>query len=301
MKVLTVEHTTTYRYAQPVRLGPHRMMIRPRDSHDIRLIDTGLRIDPAPVRLTWMYDVFANSIGIARFAGETTALTVSSRIVLERYPPAADNFPLAETARSYPFRYDESDLPDLLHLVRRHYADPDRTVERWARGFLAGAEATPTRDLLLGMTRGIQTGLTYRARPEEGTQAPAETLALGSGTCRDYALLMMEGLRALGLASRFVTGYLHDPAVDPPASAAVSGAGSGSVTGAGATHAWIEVYLPGAGWLEFDPTNGCEGGTNLVRVAATRDPKQAMPISGTFSGPSGVAAELDVKVRVTAT
>lgn len=291
MKVLTVEHTTTYRYVRPVALGPHHLMIRPRDSHGIRLLDTGLRITPKPAALTWMHDVFSNSIGVARFEGETDVLTIASRIVLERYSPATDVFPMTELAQSYPFRYDDQDLPDLHHLIRRHYPDPDEAVERWARSFLSNAEKTPTRELLMGMTLRIKNNFTYRAREAEGTQTPTETLTSGSGTCRDYGLLMMEGLRALGLATRFVTGYLYDPGLDSE---------TGAVVGGGATHAWMEVYLPGAGWLEFDPTNGCESGANLVRVAATRDPRQAMPISGTWKGPRDAFQRLEVDVRVTA-
>jgi transglutaminase-like putative cysteine protease len=295
MKTLTVDHRTVYRYAAPVALGPHRMLIRPRDSHDMRLLDTRLIIAPAPVRLTWVHDVFSNSVAVAEFDRRTDTLSIESRIVLRRYPAAAAPdlalFPLARSAESYPFRYGDDDLPDLVHLIRRHYPDPNDDVRRWAAGFLLNAAETPTKHLLLAMTQGIKTGFDYRPREREGTQPPAETLALRSGTCRDYALLMMEALRALGLATRFVTGYLYDPAVD---------SGEDAMTGGGATHAWVSVYLPGAGWTEFDPTNGCESGANLIRVAATRDPSQAIPISGTWSGADGDFEGLTVEVNVSA-
>lgn len=295
MKLLTVDHKTVYRYARPVGLGPHHMMIRPRDSHDMRLLNTRLIIKPAPARLTWVHDVFSNSVAVAEFDKKTDMLSIESRIVLRRYPTAAaqnlDLFPLAPSAESYPLRYADEDLPDLLHLIRRHYPDPDNDVKRWAAGFLLNAKETPTKHLLLTMTQAIKTDFAYKPRESKGTQSPVETLALRSGTCRDYALLMMEALRALGLATRFITGYLYDPAVD---------AGEDAMIGGGATHAWVSVYLPGAGWTEFDPTNGCESGANLIRVAATRDPSQAIPISGTWYGGDGDFQGLSVEVNVTA-
>lgn len=291
MKRLTVDHKTVYSYANPVGLGPHRMMIRPRDSHDIRLLDTRLVIEPAPVRITWLHDVFSNSVGLAEFEGRSERLSIESRIVLQRYAPDVEIFPLALSAENYPFRYADEDLPDLLHLIRRHYPDPHNEVERWARSFLLNAETTPTKHLLLTMTQAIKNDFTYKARESEGTQTPLQTLERRSGTCRDYALLMMEALRALGLATRFVTGYLYDPAVD---------IGEDAMIGGGATHAWVSVYLPGAGWTEFDPTNGCESGANLIRVAATRDPSQAIPISGTWSGNEGDFKDLSVEVNVSA-
>ncbi len=294
MKLLTVEHKTVYSYAKPVTLGLHRMLIRPRDSHDMRLLETGLIIKPAPSRVTWLHDVFSNSVAVAEFEGQTDILSIESRIVLRRYPAAAppdlELFPLAPDAEMYPFSYADDDLPDLMHLIRRHYPDPEEAVKRWATGFLLDAKATPTNHLLLTMTQAIKNGFTYKPRESKGTQPPTETLALRSGTCRDYALLMMEALRALGLASRFITGYLYDPAVD---------AGEEAMTGGGATHAWASVYLPGAGWTEFDPTNGSESGQNLIRVAATRDPSQAIPISGTWSGREGDFQGLTVEVKVT--
>jgi transglutaminase-like putative cysteine protease len=159
-------------------------------------------------------------------------------------------------------------------------------------GRRASSPATsPTRALLADINEGIHKSFGYGARHDEGTQAPLETLALGTGTCRDFALLMMEALRALGIATRFVSGYLYDPALDT--------AGDGGIQGAGATHAWLEVYLPGAGWVEYDPTNGLVGSNSLIRVAVTRDPSQAIPISGSYSGPSGAFQGMEVSVEVT--
>jgi transglutaminase-like putative cysteine protease len=197
--------------------------------------------------------------------------------------------PIEEYARTLPFSYLAEEAPDLARYVERHYPDPNAMVSNWTRQFLEGEGGADTFATLTRMCKGIQEGLTYAMRFEPGTQAPAVTLESGGGTCRDYALLMMEGTRALGLAARFVTGYLYDPALDVPGGAASSAQ----------PHAWMEVYLPGAGWVEFDPTNGIIGSERLIRVAVGRDPEQAMPIKGAFTGPPDVAvkAMVDVTVR----
>jgi transglutaminase-like putative cysteine protease len=172
-----------------------------------------------------------------------------------------------------------------------HYPDPEGAVTAWARQFLDPAETTNTQELLGRMTRAIKDRFRYEERAILGTRTPVETLRLGSGTCRDFALLMIEAVRSLGLAARFVTGYLYDPAVD--------GAGPG-LSGAGSTHAWVQVYLPGAGWVEFDPTNGLVGGPHLIRVGVARDPRQAIPLEGSYQGAAADFIAMQVEVKVTA-
>lgn len=298
MGILTVTHSTIYEYANPVALGPHRMMFRPRDSHDMRLLETGLMIDPPPSDLRWMHDVFGNSVALASFEGiSASRLTIESRIVLEQFTVEPSDFPLEDFARHYPFSYDAAEIPDLGRTNERHYPDPEHKVDEWARQFVrAGAEAgseglVETLPMLLAMTAAIRDGFTYQSREAEGTQSPVETLERGTGSCRDFALLMMEAVRSLGLAARFVSGYLYDPAAD--------GAGPGAV-GAGATHAWMQAYLPGAGWVEFDPTNGIAGGRNLIRIAVTRDATQAAPLAGQWTGAPADYLGMKVAVAVTA-
>jgi transglutaminase-like putative cysteine protease len=298
MGILTVTHMTTYNYANPVTLGPHRMMFRPRDSHDMRLLETGLVIDPPPSEMRWMHDVFGNSVALARFDGVSASrLSIESRIVLEQFPVAPADFPIEEFARHFPFSYDAAEVPDLGRTMERHYPDPDHRVDEWARQFLrSGSESggdglVETLPMLLAMTAAIQQGFTYQSREAEGTQTPVETLDRGTGSCRDFALLMMEAVRSLGLAARFVSGYLYDPAAD--------GEGNGTI-GAGATHAWMQTYLPGAGWVEFDPTNGIAGGRNLIRVAVTRDATQAVPLTGQWTGALADYLGMNVAVTVTA-
>ena len=309
MTVLTVTHTTTYRYRRPVRFDQHRLMLRPRDSHDLRLLDTALSIQPqAEVR--WLHDTFSNSIAMARFPVPAAELRVVSRVRLRHYPLPERSVTLEPYAARFPFRYSEEDLLDLGRLVERHHPD-DGEVQAWAQELMAaqGGPGQDTMALLAGMTRHIRATLRYERRDAMGTQRPADTLALGSGTCRDYALLMIEAVRSLGLAARFVSGYLYDdrltghagPEGDLFATApAVVQSGRGALAGGGATHAWVQVFLPGAGWVEFDPTNALVGGRNLIRVAVTREPTQAAPISGSFRGMRADYLGLDVSVAVTA-
>jgi transglutaminase-like putative cysteine protease len=287
MKLLTVRHVTTYRYKQLVSFGEHRMMLRPRDSYDQRLIESRLAIDPEPSVLNWTHDVFGNCVAIARFSRRADKLTFDSTIRLDHEPNNALEFELEDYAREYPFSYSSEEVPDLLRTIERQYLDREREIDRWAHQFLKKQGPTGTRELLAAMTHAIHERFTYTARAEMGTQDPALTLKLGSGSCRDFALLMMEAARALGLAARFVSGYLVP-----------SGRVDQKRLGGESTHAWCEVYLPGAGWVEYDPTNGLIGNEDLIRVAVVRDPRQAVPISGTWTGFPSDFIDMTVDVAV---
>ena len=289
-KRLTVRHRTTYSYAVPVAFGEHRMMLRPRDSHDLRLVDARMTLSPG-AHVRWAHDVFGNSGAFMTFDEPASELLVESVLVLDRYALEGPRPPIDPAAERYPFIYSADDRADLGRLLELQHSDPKGEVATWAKGFVA-SDVTDTLALLADINSGIHKGFTYQARADEGTQAPLETLHLGSGTCRDFALLMMEALRSLGFATRFVSGYLYDPALDA--------AGDAGIQGSGATHAWLEVYLPGAGWVEYDPTNGLIGSNSLIRVAVTRDPAQAIPIAGSYSGPSGAFTGMEVVVEVMA-
>jgi transglutaminase-like putative cysteine protease len=289
MLVITVRHVTTYRYKQPVAFGEHRMMLRPRDSYDQKLLAAELRITPEPTEIRWLHDVFGNCVAIARFAGRATELCFESVIRLDHSPTNALDFQIEDYAKRYPFAYGAHEMPDLLRSVERQYLDPEREVDRWARQFLRHDGRTETAELLAAMTHAIRQDLTYVVREESGFQDPVKTLRAKTGTCRDFAVLMMEAARSLGLAARFVTGYLYVP--EDRRSERVGG---------GATHAWLEVYVPGAGWIEFDPTNGIVGNHGLIRVAVARDPRQAVPISGTWTGFPSDHLGMTVEVEVTA-
>ncbi len=275
MPDVRIVHRTQYAYRSPVQVLPHRLMMRPQDSHDLRLHSATLEVEPAPQTTRWAHDVFGNSICLLEWDEQmrTDHLSIVSRLELTHYPagPGLPRATLDPAAENFPFSYAADEIPDLARLAERQVADAGRRVDAWVQQFLRPAGQLRTIDLLEQMTRAVKAEFTYCARAMEGTQAPVETLERGSGTCRDFALLMMEAVRSLGLAARFVTGYLYDT-------------GTQQATGGGATHAWCSVYLPGAGWVEYDPTNGLVAGTNLIRVGSTRTPEQAAPVSGGFVG-----------------
>ena len=289
MALLTVRHVSTYRYRQPVAFGEHRVMFRPRDSYDQRLLHAELRVEPEPSSIHWMHDVFGNCVACVCFSRRSTKLRFESVIELEHASREMLEFPLARHAELFPFAYDQADLPDLQRSIERHYSDPARELAGWAADFTRGRGPVGSADLLARVTHAIRRDFTYVRREEMGVQEPVQTLRLRAGSCRDFAVLMMEAVRSLGFAARFVSGYLYSPA---------SQSGIPRV-GGGSTHAWVQVYLPGAGWVEFDPTNGIVGSHDLIRVAIARHPSQAVPLWGSWTGFPSDSLGLTVEVSVT--
>lgn len=289
MTILTVRHVTTYRYRRPVGFGEHRMMFRPRDSYDQKLISSRLDITPKPKSLRWTHDVFGNCVTIADFADAADTLRFESNIRLDHSPLNAPDLAIEDHARTYPFAYGPDEMPDLAPVIARGYPDPQQDIHRWVRRFLRKGQPTDTGTLLMTLTCAIQESFVYERREEQGTWDPVLTLRMGRGSCRDLALLMIEAARSLGLAARFVSGYLYVPSRDVARH-----------RGGGSTHAWCQVYLPGAGWVEFDPTNGIVGNSDLVRVAVARDPSQAIPLYGSFKGDRSDDLGMSVEVRVRA-
>jgi transglutaminase-like putative cysteine protease len=284
MSFLTVSHCTVYRYREPVSLGEHRMQFRPRESHDLRLIRTNLVITPQPTHLRWLHDPFDNSVAVATFEGTTTELHFESTVTLEHFDTWLPEYPLEDYARIYPFRYSDDDFPTLMGALGTHHES--ERVSKWALQFLDSAEVTDTMKILRAMTSGIREQFSYMRRIEKGIQTAEETLRTGRGSCRDFAVLMMEACRSLGIAARFASGYIFVPDRSGHA-------------GGGATHAWMQAYLPGAGWIDFDPTNSIVGNRNLIRVAVAWDPRHALPLWGTYEGSAAAFIGMEITVTVT--
>jgi transglutaminase-like putative cysteine protease len=289
MPIVTIRHRTTYRYRNPVAFGEHRMMLRPRESYDQRLISAELDIGPGLASLRNVQDLFGNCVGIARFAGRSDILTFDSRVVLDHSPSPAFSDLAGEPenhAGLLPVMYSDDDLTDLCQSIIQRYPDPDGVLTAWASSFRRLDGPTSVQTLLTQMTRAIHADFAYGKRLEGPPQDPLETLKLKTGSCRDLAVLMIEAVRSLGLAARFVSGYVY------------SGRPAKSRTGGGHTHAWVRVYLPACGWVEFDPTNGIVGNTDLVRVAVAREARQALPLHGTWSGFASDFIGMDVSVEI---
>lgn len=287
MSILRICHDTRYRYRRPVALGPHRLMLRPRESRDVQLRASELAIMPQAT-VTWAQDVFGNTVATASFDRETDTLDIRSQVEIELLAHPWPIFDIAASAQSYPFRYSAEEWTDLGALAAEQYADPDGGLRRWVQGFVCGP-VTDTLSLLKDLSAGVSSQIWYQSREDEGTQSPLQTLHRGWGACRDFAVLLAEAARSLGFGARIVSGYLYNP----------DGALIGS-SPSGATHAWTEIYVPGAGWIAFDPTNRSIGGANLIPVAVVRRMAQAVPVSGSFVGMTDAFIGMEVDVTVTA-
>ncbi|PIB96618.1 transglutaminase family protein [Caulobacter sp. X] len=278
---LRILHETRYYYERPVGFGPQRLMIRPRDSHALRIVEASLRLFP-PGDTRWSYDANGNCICTFQPNGRADAMRVASELIIDRYPAPLVPQRIENPDTLTPIVYSREDRATLEPFIAPVTDDPDAVLLRWLRG-LASHRDEPALAFLLRVNDLIHQQFEYKAREEEGVQSPVETLEKRSGACRDLAWLMVEGLRRLGYAALFATGYIHSP--------------NTQIRGAGATHAWCEVFLPDLGWLEFDPTNGLAESPDLIRVAATRTPAQALPVSGAIIGDPG-KARLHVSVDV---
>ncbi len=288
--VLDVEHVTHYRYAKSVRFGEHRLMFRPRAAHDVQVVESHVEVN-VPARIDWVLDTQSNSVTVITPESAAQELVIRCGFRIAHHGlPGVNDLPLATHAQRWPFDYSTDERRDLGAMLEPHYPDPEGRLFEWMRPFLAPAVRPDTRELLGSMSAAIKSGLKYETRDEEGTQTPDETLKNGSGSCRDFALLMIEAVRRLGIAARFVSGYLYDPALDQ--------GGDDGLVGSGATHAWLDTYLPGAGWVPFDPTNLGVGGHGLIRVASARDARLAAPLTGSWFGDAGDYLGMDVKVDV---
>ncbi len=285
--VLRIRHRTTYTYRRPDSLGPHRLRLRPRESRDLRLISSEINVTSAGV-LTWAQDVFGNAVATVSFSAMTDVLAIDAATELELHASAWPVFDIAASAIVYPYRYSDDEWTDLGATTVQQYADPDGRLQRWARAFVGG-DRTDTLALLKDLSAGVSRWINYQSREDEGAQSSTQTLARGWGSCRDFAVLFAEAARSLGFGARIISGYLFNP--DERL------AGS---SGPGSTHAWAEVYVSGAGWISFDPTNRGVGGFNLIPVGVARDIRQVMPVVGSFVGDSYAFQAMSVEVAVTA-
>lgn len=287
MPVVSIRHLTVYRYRNPVAFGEHRMMFRPLEGFDQRLLSAELEISPEPSLFRHVHDASGTSVGVARFDGRADRLAFESRVTLEHAPQTAFELE-ADEALLGPdgLAYDCIDRPELARSLAPWRPDDAGAVAAWARGFLPPEGRARASKVLSDMTHAIRGGFAYRLRLDGPPQTPAETLASRTGSCRDFAVLMMDAARSLGVAARFVSGYVY--------SASAKGR-----KGGGHTHAWVRAFIPGSGWTDFDPTNGIVGNTDLVRVAVAADPREAVPLYGSWSGAAGDYLGMDVEVDVT--
>lgn len=225
-----------------------------------------LQISPKAT-LRWHRDAENNSVAIATFTEPASSLRIESEVLIQQYHQDPHDFLVDPVALFFPFQYSAEE--QLLLAPYRRPVDHDAALELWVAGLYAPGEHLETYALLKRISSCIHDTFHYVRREEPGVQAPVQTISSGSGSCRDFATLFLAASRLLGLATRFVSGYLHDP-LSPEAG--------------GSTHAWAEVYLPGAGWTGFDPTTGTLAGPDHIAVAISHRPDAVPPVAGSFRG-----------------
>jgi transglutaminase-like putative cysteine protease len=274
-------HRTYYNFSGVATLQPHQLRLRPREDYSLRIESFNLQLTPAAT-LLWHRDAEGNSVAVATFDQPTRQLAIESESIVQQYNESPLDFMVAEYALAYPFSYTCDDQVLLAPYRIADRVPADNLMAQWVGNFWRAGEPIQSYSLMNQMNDYIHKTFTYQVREEPGVQSAEQTLQCGTGSCRDFALLYMEAAKYLGLAARFVSGYLYDP----------------NSTVAGATHAWAEVYLPGAGWLGFDPTIGSIVGTDHIPVAVARLAESVPPVAGSFVGAPG--STLDVGVWVSA-
>jgi transglutaminase-like putative cysteine protease len=279
---MRIVHTTEYHYREPVTFGVHRVLMRPREGHDLRIVNASVEVLPK-CSVDWLRDIQGNSIALITFLEPSSILRIHSDMIVDLNEERLQEFSIASLALEYPFQYPADEQIDILPFRIPSYPHDGEILLEWLRGVYQAGTIVNTLELLQRLNTAIYTAFKYTWREEYGVQLPCETLKKGTGSCRDYAVFMMETARHLGFAARFVTGYIQ--------------MGEGQH---GATHAWTDIYLPGAGWRGFDPTNNKLAGAEHVVVAVTREQERASPISGSWAGPSDAFESMSVIVRVEA-
>jgi len=282
MHRIRIQHVTEYFFANFVTLNQHQLLLRPREGHDVRIESSRLDISPA-FNIKWYRDVFDNSVALVTFLQPTNKLRIASEVVIQHYEESPINSSVEDYALHYPFVYHESDRIDLAAFQQPVFYNDQPAVINWLHNMGLHTRNMATLSLQNKLNQTIHSQFRYQMREEAGVQSPAQTLLIGSGSCRDYATLFIEACRSLGLASRFVSGYLHAPATE---------------VGNASTHAWAEVYLPGKGWQGFDPTIGEITGNRHIAVAVARNPEAIPPVSGSFTGPGFTMPSMIVNVQV---
>lgn len=282
MRRIHIEHTTEYRFAALVSLGEHRLLLRPREGHDIHIESSLLEIEPA-YQIEWRRDIYGNSVAVVGFEQSTDYLRITSDVVVQHFADPPLDFQIDPGAERFPFAYDPLEQIDLLPYQTPVFSQKNPALRDWIAQFCGAAGTPGTNELLQRLNAAVSTRVCYARREEPGVQSPVQTLELGQGSCRDLATLFIESCRHCGLAARFVSGYLLSAA---------------AMEDNGSTHAWSEVYLPGAGWRGYDSTSGQLTSSEHIAVAVNRRPDAVPPVAGNYRGPVGSRPEMQVQVRV---
>jgi transglutaminase-like putative cysteine protease len=285
MTRLRIHHRTEYHYKRPVQLGRHRLVVRPREGHDLRVESMALSIEPAH-ELVWSRDVFGNSVAIVDFIEPSTKLAIISEVVVFRATPFPQQQPHEPWKVAYPVTYDPLEVTFTSAYQTSSYPDDVESLRAWLAQVVPDvesykAEPLDAESVLFALGQAVHDHIHYQRRSEKGVQSPAKTLELASGSCRDMATLLMDAARTLGIAARFASGYLDCPA---------------SEAGRASMHAWTEFYLPALGWRGYDPTLGEPTSLKHVTTGVSNHPRGVMPVSGMFVGAASDYRDMIVEV-----
>jgi transglutaminase-like putative cysteine protease len=280
MKRIRITHQTEYHYHQPVTFGPHRALMRPREGHDVQLVSGRVVIEPA-ADVRWLRDIYGNSVAIVTFSQPGQKLRIFSEVDVDLRVDQSVECLIEPGARSFPFQYAADEQVELVPYRLPSYPHDGPALQNWLLDLYRPGQLIDTFDLLNRLNTRIYESLRYAAHDNPGVQLPCETLARNGGSCRDYAVLMMEAARHWGFGARFVSGYIQMAQGQH-----------------GATHAWTEIYLPGAGWHGFDPTNNKRAGAEHISVAVAREQEKTMPLAGSWAGPANAFDRMEISVQV---
>ena len=287
---IAVDHLTEYQYERAVSFGEHSLYLRPRESQTIHVESFELECEPEG-KVRWVRDCFNNVVAVVSFGlEESPQLRFHCRMAFDVAEENPFDFILESRASSFPFAYDDREKSAL-----RPYLEPEESerwrVLEWAREALGDfSKSRETISFLTDLNLAIHRRIEYERRDDEGTRTPNETLERGRGACRDMAELFVATSRQLGLAARFVSGYLYEP---PHADGT-----AGFNVAAGSMHAWAEVYLPGAGWRGFDPTNGILTDHHFLHAAVANRPDWVSPTQGRYFHAGAVASRMHVELKI---
>ena len=273
---VALNHVTHYRYDRVVTLGPQVVRLRPAPHCRTRILSYSLRVEPAQHFINWMQDPFANHLARLVFPEVTREFKVTIDLVAEMSVLNPFDFFLEPEAENFPFAYAPDAERDLLPYLKTELAKEELTPKFKAFVESISLQTQRTIDFLVGINQRLQNEISYLIRMEPGVQTPEVTLSNRSGSCRDTGWLLVQTLRHLGLAARFVSGYLIQLKPDVKSLDGPSGAEIDFTD----LHAWCEVFLPGAGWIGLDPTSGLLAGEGHIPVACTPEPSTAAPVSG---------------------
>lgn len=282
MRKLRIRHTTTYKYPNEVTFLPHKLLFRPREGHYVRIRSSLLRIEPEN-QVRWHRDVNDNSVAVVNFKTPSDTLIIASEVIIENRDDTPLDFLIDESAVNFPFKHDVEESNDIMPFLGSSFPKETDALQGWIKQFWKKGEKVETYVLLDNINKAIHEQIAYKVREEPGVQSPLTTLTQKTGSCRDMATLFIETCRALGMAARFISGYQYV---------------EGLPIESGSTHAWAEIYLPGAGWKGFDSTAGGLVDSNYIPIAVSTNPETVPPISGAFSGFIDKPAVMSVTVDI---